>query len=84
MNCCLELDNILWTTREEQEGMWRITMLFVMLSAAICGMSYSARWLTSSIVAAVTFKGTLRVAATLIYYNCRDEKGTRLVKNPGG
>jgi hypothetical protein len=34
-------------------------------------------------VAAVTFRGTLGVAATLIYYNCRDEKGTRSVKNPG-
>lgn len=64
--------------------MWRITVLFVMLSAAICGMSYSTRWLTSSVVAAVTFRGTLGVAGTLIYYNCRDEKGTRSVKNPGG
>jgi len=58
--------------------MWRITMLFVMLSAAICGMSYSTGWLTSSVVAAVSFRGTLGFAATLIYYNCRDEKGKEI------
>lgn len=84
MTCHRELDNAARTTREEHKGIWRITMLFVMLSTARCGMSYSTRWLTSSVVAAVTFKGTHGVAATLIYYNCRDEKWRRLVKNPGG
>lgn len=70
--------------RGTQRNVAHYNAVSVTLSTARCGVSYSARWLTSRVLAAVTFKGAYGLAATLIYYNCRDEKWTRLVKNPGG